>query len=151
MNLFLKGFISTLVGFGLIALAKDHVCLVYSETDSLPCHYFLKLKRVAPKKGHYTMIESPWYGGKVIKEIIGEVGDEINHEGDESLWVGEQKIGELKKMSRDGRPLTPLKASSIPEGYVFLKGDHERSFDSRYEEFGLIPVNDLQGRVIGVW
>ncbi len=151
MNLFLKGFISTLVGFGLIALAKDHVCLVYSETDSLPYHYFLQFKKASPQKGHYTIFECPWYGSKVIKEIVGEVGDEINHEDDGSLWVGEQKIGETKKFARDGRPLSPLKARAIPEGYVFLKGDHERSFDSRYEEFGLIPINDLQGRVIGVW
>ena len=151
MRLILKTFISGLVGFGLVALAKDHVCLIYSETDSLPYHYFLQLKKVTPQKGHYTIIESQWYGSKVIKEIVGEVGDEINYEGDGSLWVGEQNIGEAKKLARDGRPLTPLKASTIPQGFVFLKGDHERSFDSRYEEFGLIPVNDLQGRVIGVW
>src|ERR1041385_3627722 len=86
MNIFLKGFISTLVGFGLTALAKDHVCLVYSETDSLPYHYFLKLKKRTPQKGEYTIIESQWYGGKVIKEIVGEVDDEITHEGDGSIW-----------------------------------------------------------------
>lgn len=151
MNIFLKGFISTLVGFGVIALAKDHVCLVYSETDSLPYHYFLQFKKITPQKGDYTVVESQWYGGKVIKEIVGEVGDEIHHESDGSIWVGEQRIGETKKLARDGRALTPLKASSIPQDFVFLKGDHERSFDSRYEEFGLIPLNDLQGRLIGVW
>jgi type IV secretory pathway protease TraF len=68
-----------------------------------------------------------------------------------SLWLGRQlKIGRPKKQSKDGRILTPIKPKVIPKGMVFVSGEHERSFDSRYEELGLIPTKNLQGRLIAL-
>jgi signal peptidase I len=50
-----------------------------------------------------------------------------------------------------GDPLTPLSAKIIPEGALFVLGDHPRSFDSRYEEFGLVPVDKIWGKAILKW
>lgn len=142
------GFWGTL---GLIALLSHQTRLVYSRTDSLPDHLFLNLKQVTPQKGHYTFLESSWYGGAVIKKIVGISGDTLSYDQEGNLWVGNQlKIGKPKKKSTDGRRLTPLKPGVIPKGKVFVAGCHERSFDSRYEELGLIPENQLQGRVIAL-
>ena len=151
MKYILKGLFGVFMGFAVIAWVKDHMCILYSATNSLPYHYFLEFKQVTPKKGQYTVFESPWYGGKVIKEISGISRDLIKYDSEGNLWIGEQLIGQPKDKSFDGRVLTPLEPGTIPNGFVLLKGDHERSFDSRYTEMGLIHVKNLQERVIGVW
>ena len=162
----IKGLFCFVVVFALMAFLKDHVCLLYSTTASLSHRTFLKLKQMSPQKGDYTCFDCPWYGGNVVKKIVGVAGDSIvyDREGNlwvktlwaktlsvKTVWVGRQlKVGKQKKKSKDGRLLTPIKPGIIPEGMVFVMGDHERSFDSRYEEMGLIPVHALQGRVIAL-
>lgn len=151
-----KGIFFFVVVFALMAFLKDHVCLLYSTTASLPHRTFLKLKQMSPQKGGYTCFESPWYGGNVVKKIVGVAGDSIVYDLEGNLWVKtlwvdqRLKVGTHKKKAKDGRSLTPIKPGIIPEGMVFVMGDHERSFDSRYEEMGLIPVHALQGRVIAL-
>ncbi len=156
-----KAFCCFLLVFGVIAQISNHVGLVYSNTNSLPYHFFLQLKNVKPLRGHYTCLYSPWYGGRVIKQVVGMEGDSLSYDpsgalqldalGVNSLWIGRQlKIGKPKKRSKDGRILTPIKPGGIPKGMVFVSGNHERSFDSRYEELGLIPARDLQGRLIAL-
>ncbi|MBX9744509.1 MAG: S26 family signal peptidase [Chlamydiales bacterium] len=151
MNYIFKGLFGLFLGFSVISWAKDHVCVLYSETDSLPYHYFLELKQFTPNKGHYSIFNSPWYGGKVIKEIAGVSGDSLKYDETGKLWVGGELVGCPKNKSSDDRILTPIEPGVIPKGFVFLKGDHERSFDSRYAEMGLIHVKNLQGLLIGVW
>lgn len=147
----IKGVLVFGVVFGGIAFLKDQVCLLYSTTSSLPYRTFLLLKQISPQKGMYTCIDSPWYGGTVIKKIVGIAGDTLSYDQEGNLWVGNQlKIGKPKKKSQDGRILTPLQPGIIPKGKVFVAGSHERSFDSRYEELGLIPEHVLRGRVIAL-
>lgn len=151
MNPVIKGFLSVIMSFLFIVWAKGQIAIIYSETDSLPYHYFLAFKTIKPKKGHYTMCECPWYEGKVIKEIAGVSGDEIIYDADGNIHVGGILVGVLKEQTHDGRVLTPLKVSVIQDGFIFLKGDHERSFDSRYAEMGLVSDIMLEGRLVGVW
>lgn len=146
----LSAFAGAVLSFGIVAIAKDHVCLLYSETNSLPYNYFLKLKQVTPQKGQYTVFNSSWYGGPLIKQIVGEAGDVISYSDNGNLFVGRILIGQPKKKSKGGRSLTPIQPGTIPTGFVFVKGEHERSFDSRYEEVGLIPKSSLQGRALGL-
>ncbi len=42
--------------------------------------------------------------------------------------------------------LDPLEERSVPKGYVFVRGVHPYSYDSRYEGFGLLPVSSIIGR-----
>ena len=158
----IKGIFFFVIVFALMAFLKDHVCLLYSTTASLPHRTFLKLKQMSPQKGDYTCFDSPWYGGNVVKKIVGVAGDSLTYDFEGNLWVKtppwvktlwvdrQLKVGTQKKKSKDGRLLTPIKPGIIPEGMVFVMGDHERSFDSRYEEMGLIPVHALHGRVIAL-
>ena len=57
----------------------------------------------------------------------------------------------LLEKTSDGKPLTPISATSVPEGYVFVAGDHPNSFDSRYEEFGLVPIEKIWGKAVLCW
>lgn len=57
----------------------------------------------------------------------------------------------LLERTSQGKPLTPISAASVPEGYVFVVGDNPNSFDSRYEEFGLVPIEKIWGKAIAVF
>ncbi len=147
---FLKGLAAFCLGFSIILVFSQFVTFVVSETDSLPCHYFLKFKMLSPTKGDYTVVFSQWYKGKILKKIIGQENDKIWYDNQGHLWVNDFKVGKPKLYASDGRPLTPLRAQIIPKDYVFLYSSHELSFDSRYQELGLVPLPDLKGKVISL-
>ncbi len=150
-NQFIKGICIVLFILGVFHIGSKHIGLVYSPTHSLSYRLFLNLKKVTPKKGDYTCLNSPWYGGHVIKKVVGLSGDHLTYDQGGNLWIGKAlKIGKPKRKAKDGRPLTPIKPGIIPSGMVFVSGEHERSFDSRYEELGLIPEKDLQGRLLAL-
>lgn len=87
----------------------------------------------------------------LTKRVVGVAGDYVRREGDQ-MWVGETLVGRLLKETVDGFPLTPLAfEGKIPQGHVFVAASHERSFDSRYEEVGLIPETRFLGKAIPIW
>lgn len=137
--------IGFVVLFVAIKTLSSNVHLIFNKTDSLPYKAFMQLPKVSPSKGDYTLVASSWYGGTLIKKIIGVAGDEVTYTDAGELKVGSKIVGTQKSKNRDGRDLTPIKPQVIPEGYVFLHAPHTSSFDSRYDELGLIPVRSLQG------
>jgi len=141
---------SFILSLGLIKLLSSNISLLISNTDSLPQHYFLRYYKLTPVINNYTVVNSNWYGGKVIKKIVGQAGDQLWYDDRGQLFINQQLIGTPHQLATDGRKLHPIKAQVIPEGLVFLVGDHARSFDSRYQEFGLIPINELQGLVVPI-
>lgn len=139
------GFVS---GFALIWILSQHAQIIISETDSHPKHYFLHLPKYQAKLNDHVLLHSDWYGKKIIKQIVGLEGDRIWYDSDQCLWTNDRKIGFLKSISKSKRILSPISSQLIPKGYVFLYSNHESSFDSRYQELGLIPVSALEGKVI---
>jgi signal peptidase I len=83
------------------------------------------------------------------KRVLGLPGELITHHKD-ILQIGSYRLP-LLKQTKDEKPLTPLSLPSVPQGYVFVGGDHPRSFDSRYEEFGLVPFSKIWGKGIATW
>ena len=128
----------------------DNVHVVINRTDSLPIKTFVHLRHQVPHKGDYTLVSSPWYGDRLIKKVIAEAGEKVYYDRNGTLYVGSQEVGKVKNLSKTGRSLTPLKEQVIPEGHVFLYAPHQDSFDSRYEELGLVHKNALQGRAVPV-
>ncbi len=146
-NVFFGG-VGFIIGFGIILLLSCCIQIVVSETDSHPKHYFLHLKLYKPGLDDYSLVYSKWYGKNIIKKIAGVEGDKIWYDKRQCLWVGSQKIGFQKSISKNERVLTPIEAQVIPKGYVFVYSEHKSSFDSRYHELGLVPLNSLEGKVI---
>jgi conjugal transfer pilin signal peptidase TrbI len=147
----MKGLKYFAVTFLCMAYLNTQVYFCVSETTSLAQHYFLHLPHVKPKLNDYTMVYSPWLNQKIIKKIIGVGGDFIwfNQNGD--CYIDTQWVGPLHPIAFDQRTLNPIESQTIPKDYVFLHGSHPYSFDSRYEELGLVPTSSLQGRVIPLW
>ena len=133
--------------FGFIS---EQVHFIKSLTDSLPEHYFLQLTKFSPSKGDLTIVYNPFYGGRLIKKIIGQAGDQITTDAVGDLWVGQKLVGKVYPQTAEGKKLNRTRDQVIPEGQVFLYSPHPKSFDSRYLEVGLVPVADLEGLVIAI-
>lgn len=133
---------------GLVFLISKQIHFLISETDSIPQHYFLQILKIKPEINDYTVVFSDWYHGKIIKKIIGVTGCRIWYDQNNQMFVNDFKVGVPLSVAADGRSLHPTPAQIIPQGYVFLYSEHIKSFDSRYQELGLVPLSKLQGLVI---
>lgn len=147
-----KGLWSFGIAFISFGIFSEHVHFIKSPTDSLPQRYFVQFPKFTPKKGDLTVVYNGFYKGKIIKRIIGVAGDQISTDGHGNIFINQQKIGRTHEHTnmQSGLTLTTIKPQVIPNGKVFLHSPHPRSFDSRYQEVGLVPVSDLEGKVLGI-
>jgi signal peptidase I len=139
-------------------------------TDSLhEVRYILFLKSSSFQRGDIVAIQGhredhvgslkKW---PYSKRILGVPGDHIvRNKGGTTVIPQESYFLSLLDKTSTGKPLTPLiscdlsscnqQSSIIPEGYLFVAGDNPKSFDSRYAEFGLVPINKIWGKAWFVW
>ena len=85
---------------------------------------------------------TPW-----AKRVVGIAGETVQVAGD-AVLVGGRPVAMLHQPMMESQRLSAASEGVIPQGYLFVAGEHERSFDSRYREFGLIPVSAVFGRAI---
>ena len=138
-------FLATICFFGCL---HENVRLIQNISSSLPQSYFLQVRHLYPRLGQYTLAWNERLSGNVIKQVIGKAGDQLWYDDTGTLWLNKRKIGKPYTKGTDGTPLTSIPAGIIPQGFVFLYAPHPRSFDSRYQEFGLVPQSALRGRLI---
>ena len=126
-------------------------------------HYVLFLKSTSLKRGDIVLIPNhpvSYVGERPFaKRVIGLPGDRIIRDK-ERLKIKSKNTASnitlftilpLLDKTREGQSLTPLSMPIVPEGYIFVGGDHLRSFDSRYKEFGLVPIEKIWGRSMLQW
>ena len=139
---------SALFIVGLCISSKVKLLVVHS--GSLPYRVMVLVKGSEYKKGDYVTVErhQPLYlqdEFRLTKKVAGMPGDRIVIINQE-LFVEKEFIGELHPKNSQGKKLTPLQIPVIPQGYIFLKGEHPDSYDSRYAEFGLVKTEHIVGR-----
>jgi conjugal transfer pilin signal peptidase TrbI len=83
---------------------------------------------------------------RFYKRVAGLPGATIAVDKYRQVSVNGIAIGLAKSSTNHGQALTPITATVVPDGYYFVRGDTQDSFDSRYEESGLVRM----GSVIGV-
>jgi len=158
----------TLVGFVILSQTKLTQCL----SESLEgIGYMLFLKHTRVQVGDIVLIQDhredhvaelrKW---PYSKRVLGVFGDRIlkdrhgirvsllhckNNPGKAQPCIS--KVLPLLDKTSKGKPLTPISAKVIPKNYVFVAGDNPNSFDSRYEEFGLVPVQKIWGKAVWTW
>lgn len=131
-----------------------------------------------PRPGDVVIVQSPRDGLDLVKRVIGVPGDRveirdgvIHRNGvaiaqddvgacdparqldpDPTCRVYEESLEDDARrwrISRSALDLDDLPEVEVPEGHVFVVGDHrDRSNDSRY--FGPVPASRLRGRVLFV-
>ena len=150
MKYFLKNFfiigltVGFLFGAFFIYISRD-VSLEYNiwinagSRDSYNKYDYVRFKYNKPDK----YISGKW----LIKQITCSSGDTLLlHQGNIITCNG-KVISKTLNKARNGDSLQPLSFTGvIPEGYYFIQGTHERSYDSRY--FGLIHVSEISKKVI---
>lgn len=134
-----------------VALFSSQLSIVVSETNSHPAHYFLHVKHLKPRLNDYTLSYSTWLGKKMVKQIIGIEGDFVWVNQLDEVFINDRLVGFAHPCGSDARALSPVPMQTIPEGFVFLYSPHRGSFDSRYQQLGLVPVSKLEGRAFPLW
>ena len=141
---------TTLVAFVAVYIASDYLAsdhkwfgLRKNVSDSLPFKWFISFKLDAIRRNDYVAFYHEQHGVILAKKMTGIPGDSIAVR-DDHVFVNHQDCGGILKQSPSGRTLTPIRENIIPEGFVFVSGTHKDSFDSRYAEFGLMRIEDLQ-------
>ena len=128
--------------------------LLIGVTPSLPQKVFLMVPWVKPQKGDLVGLQGHATSylpatTLYVKRLVGQPGDVISRAGN-CILVNGQPIGSAKNQTEKGDPLTPMAPHIIPEGFVFVAATHPRSFDSRYQEFGLVKQDFLLGQAWGL-
>jgi conjugal transfer pilin signal peptidase TrbI len=153
---FLKkmGFITLIVALT-YGLAATQIQLILNATPSLPQKLFVLSKRThpsltLPSKDRFILFYKSQVGVNVVKQVKGVPGSVLHYDEQGRLWVDDFCVGKPHAASSVGKTVTAIQAGIIPPNFVFAYGSHERSFDSRYAEFGLIPVGVIKGVGVAV-
>jgi len=118
--------------------------LRFNKSTSLPHKVFFGCKPEGNfTKGDYVMFVHPQVTLPVAKRVTGVATDVVSVDHGH-VYINDDDCGALLKTSCSGREYTPIEEGKIPDGYVFVSGDHPKSFDSRYLEFGLVPENCIE-------
>ena len=126
--------------------------LSYSMPESL----YLIQKGVQPNKGDYVAFAYQRdfifvRGAPMLKRVEGVQGDVITS-GAHKYYVNGKFVGEALERTTQGLPLEESNFNrTIPRGFYYVKGEHVRSFDSRYKAVGLVYEDMVIGRAFKVF
>ena len=110
--------------------------------------YWVTPSSGAPEVGDLVTFEVPPNGvwsGRVVKRVIAVEGDPIEIREGRAVVNGVD-IGPVHSTTSKGASITPQRAEVVPPMHIFVAGTHERSFDSRYLEFGTVNWGRVEGR-----
>lgn len=145
--------ITLLTAWFLLTYTQLHLCLTPS-LENIRALLFFKTNKIRQNdivfiQGHfYKHLDVPLDKQIFAKRIVGLPGDLLIRDNDELKII---KTLHLIDRTKEGHSLSPIAAQVVPEGYVFVVGDHPRSIDSRYEEFGLVQVEKIWGKAVWSW
>ena len=130
-------FISLLIGMAI----PGH--LTITKTNSVKHNLFWEINRKTPKKGDYVRL--PLYEPKVgckpcsIVKRVGCLPGELLVNKGPKYYCNDEYLGQCET----GNNIEPFKFSgTVPSGMVFLVGDRDKSYDSRY--FGFKEIIDIE-------
>ncbi|MCY3732013.1 MAG: S26 family signal peptidase, partial [Rhodospirillaceae bacterium] len=145
-NRFLATFV-VLAGLFVLAASRVHVNASWSDD----AWGYLLLPMGEPRRGDAVIFDPPGALGApapYLKSVLGMPGDAVGVDSAGAVTVDGIPAGRAKALARDGRPLAPIAAVTIPPGHYYLYADHADSHDSRYAEIGLVPRERIRGRAV---
>lgn len=148
-----KGLILVLL-IGFLIAPLYFVKFSWNRTKSLEGTFFVTFPFLKANVGDYALIEgheTPYFPGKTFIKILKGKEEDVIEEKEKSLFIRGEYIGITFTQTIDGKPLHKIKERLVPHGYVFVAATNPRSFDSRYEEFGLVPVSKIIGKALRVF
>ena len=137
--------------------ATPRVPVLFNETPSLPYKVaLLHPGQHALRRGDFVVFafagdgarDYPGLAGQPFFKIVrGLPGDAVTVAGRHVAINGEE-VGVAKLQAYDHSPLDPITPTVIPPGHYYVQGTSPDSFDSRYQESGLVRAEQVIGVVI---
>ena len=131
--------------------------LLFNWTPSLPYHVAWMLSSTAPpQRGDLVVFrfQGPAqlrYAGlrdqPFFKRVCGLPGDVVTVQ-DRLVQVNGAFVGLAKTHAFDHQPLAPIAPLVIPADHYFVQGTAADSFDSRYQDSGLVRAEQVLGVVV---
>lgn len=142
----------SMLWLGLIPLSIwfiSHYQFAWNTTNSLPQKLFIIKIGTLPAKNDYALFYAPVTStlkqtDTIIKKVIGVSNDIVIKQG-QAFYINGKKIAVAKTHSLKGRPLQTGAVGMIPKGKYFAWTPHIDSYDSRYDEIGLIDERTIIG------
>jgi len=174
-------FIFFILCFIAILIVSKSYTFSFNLTESLPQKLFLIRKNTLPKnRGEYIAFKpknNRYYKNKTFIKIVGGLPDDLvlnsynetiyimqflenkkqreigaENKTIEEFFINEYLTLKVKEKSLRGDKLETLKfAGEIPAKNYFVYTSHKDSYDSRYEEIGLIHENEIIGTAIPIF
>lgn len=126
----------------LLAILSTQVKLLQLNSESIQYKYCVQLNNIEPEKGELCVFDYRKY--TFVKYLAGVEGDRVKRV-EENVYINDELVCKIPSNNN----LTPIDDMVIPKGYVFVKGTHADSLDSRYKEFGLVKISSLKGKAVG--
>jgi conjugal transfer pilin signal peptidase TrbI len=92
-----------------------------------------------------SKLSAQFKGIQFFKRIEGVAGDAVQREF-RNIAVNGRGVGFAITHTSSGQPLNPIDPQTIPAGMFYVRGDHVESFDSRYQECGLVGRDQVIGK-----
>ncbi len=128
--------------------------LAFNQTLSLPHKLFwISFSQKNIKRGDFVAFKLKRCNQEslmMIKIIGGVAGDEVVVNNNQIL-INDKLIGPLQAVTSTGEALIPLASGTIPAGKIFVFTHHPKSFDSRYQEIGLVSLAEIKGRAYAIF
>lgn len=140
----IKYFFIILISFILVGVFIFYTFnLKFNTTASMPLGIY-QIQKTTPKKGDLVIFKIPQKENLLLKRVVATNKDfiEVNKNG---VFINGilVKNSTIFKFDTKGNPLQNANISKkLQKNEIFVMGDHERSFDSRY--FGIININDIK-------
>ncbi len=132
---------------GAVLVVLQALPLVFPMTHSVKYHVLVRIPGEAVK-GDYVNVAlyhesiDKTQAVRLTKRVACVAGDVLNFERG-AHWCNEKYLGQVLRRDSKSVPLPEFTWNGpVPEGKVFLTGDHVRSFDSRY--FGFVNAAALE-------
>lgn len=140
--LWLGGFLSIMI------LISQFAIIRWNRSNSLPGRMFIGTSwTFTPQRGDVISFDHPTFPAPIAKIVVGVAGDKVTIINGRVLVNGVDHGVILDKSPTSGTPLTPIQSCTIPDDYVYVWSPHPESFDSRYQDIGLIHVSRIKERL----
>ena len=81
---------------------------------------------------------------KIVRGLPGDIVTVV----DRQVAINGQAVGIAKTQAYDHRPLAPITPTLIPSRHYYVQGTSPDSFDSRYQDSGLVRAEQVVGVVV---
>lgn len=140
---------NTLIGFlSILALCmfltNIGYGICYNTSASLNESLFLSIPIRIPVIGDIVAFTHSQSSITFAKRVVGMPGDVVEIKN-KSIYINGFDKGKILE------PFRAINEGIIPADFYFMLGNHPESFDSRYAEFGLVPIKLIKAKLCPIF